>query len=86
MNLMQKLSPDELAELEANYQPPIPKITDSIVDAVRNDLKQRSEVGIKKYGVTLDRTDLSTKEWLQHLYEETLDSALYIKKLLSYEK
>tara|TARA_R110002126_G_scaffold8130_1_gene39021 strand:+ start:132 stop:509 length:378 start_codon:yes stop_codon:yes gene_type:complete len=57
-------------------------IEDTIVRSVREDLKRRSELGIKKYGVTLDRTDLKLKDWLQHLYEETLDSALYLKRAI----
>jgi hypothetical protein len=55
---------------------------DKIVKEVRKDLKDRSEVGIKKYGVTLDREDLSLKDWLQHAYEETLDKALYLKRAI----
>jgi hypothetical protein len=55
---------------------------DSIVEAVRTDLLQRSQIGIKKYGVTLDRTDLSLRDWLQHAYEETLDQANYLKRAI----
>lgn len=55
---------------------------DSIVDAVRQDLLVRSQLGIKKYGVTLDRTDLSLQDWLQHAYEETLDQANYLKRAI----
>ena len=55
---------------------------DTIVASVRKDLKQRSELGIKKYNTTLDRTDLSLKDWLQHAYEETLDNALYLKRAM----
>lgn len=57
-------------------------IEDPIVTEVRNDLLQRSEVGIKKYGVTLDRKDLGLKEWLQMAYEECLDQALYLKRAI----
>ena len=56
---------------------------DSIVESVVNQFKQRSEVGIAKYGVTLDRDDLSTLEWLKHLQEELMDATLYIEKLKS---
>lgn len=56
---------------------------DRIVESVRNDLKRRSELGIKKYGTTLDRDDLTEVEWLTHAYEECLDKALYLKKLIS---
>ena len=57
-------------------------LIDSVVEAVRDDLLRRSQVGIKKYGVTLDRTDLSLKDWLQHAYEETLDQANYLKRAI----
>jgi hypothetical protein len=57
------------------------KIKDTIVESVIKQFKQRSEVGINKYGVTLDRTDLSTLEWLQHFQEELMDATLYIQKL-----
>jgi hypothetical protein len=62
-------------------------MVDLVVEAVRQDLLQRSQVGIKKYGVTLDRSDLSLKDWLQHAYEECLDQANYLKKtILELEK
>ena len=52
---------------------------DAIVEAVRADLLQRSQVGIAKYGVTLDGAGLSHRDWLQHAYEEMLDTANYLK-------
>lgn len=54
---------------------------DSIVESVINQFSKRSRVGIDKYGVTLDRTDLNTLEWLKHLQEELMDATLYIEKL-----
>lgn len=53
---------------------------DSIVEEVRSDLHNRSQIGIKKYKTTLDRNDLELKEWLIHAYEECLDQSLYLKK------
>lgn len=53
--------------------------TDPIVEAVRADLLRRSEAGVAKYGLTLARTDLSLRDWLQHAYEEALDLANYLK-------
>ncbi len=55
---------------------------DRVVEAVRADLLRRSQLGIKKYGTTLERTDLSLKQWLQHAYEETLDQANYLKRAI----
>lgn len=54
--------------------------TDSVVEAVRTDLLDRSRLGIQKYGVTLDRSDLTLRDWLQHAYEECLDQANYLKR------
>lgn len=54
---------------------------DSVVRSVMKDLNDRSNVGVKKYGTTLDREDLTPSEWANHLYEELLDASLYIKKL-----
>ena len=57
------------------------KLTDSIVESVITKFKQRSEVGIKKYNKTLDRTDLSYSEWLNHMQEELMDAILYLQRL-----
>ena len=58
---------------------------DKIVEKVINKYKQRSETGINKYGVTMDRDDLSIIEWLTHLQEELQDATIYIEKLISKE-
>ena len=55
--------------------------TDSIVESVINQFKQRSEAGINKYGTTLDRKDLSTLEWIEHAKQEAMDFILYLEKL-----
>ena len=57
------------------------KMKDTIVEDVIGSFKERSEVGIKKYNKTMDRNDLSSLEWLQHLQEELMDATLYIEKL-----
>lgn len=54
------------------------KIMYSIID----DLLAREDKGVKEYGTTMDRTDLSEQEWLQHAYEEALDLAIYLKKII----
>ena len=53
-----------------------------ILNQTIKDLYEREARGLKEYGTTLDRTDLTKDEWLQHAYEEALDLALYLKKLL----
>lgn len=52
-----------------------------IEDKVCNLIQERAAVGKAKYGTTMERTDLSKKEWLQHAQEEALDFAVYLEKL-----
>ena len=54
---------------------------DSIVQAVIRKFQERSELGIKKYGVTLDRTDLKPLDWIQHAQDELMDGILYLERL-----
>jgi len=54
---------------------------DSNVENVCKALKKREEKGMNTYGVSTDRTDLTTEEWLQHLQEELMDACVYIEKL-----
>ena len=58
-------------------------MVDSVVNSVVHKYKQRSEVGINKYGVTLDRDDLTTLEWLLHAQEEAMDLSLYLEKIMN---
>jgi hypothetical protein len=55
--------------------------SDPIVAAVIRKMYQRSKVGIKKYGTTLERDDLSTEQWIDHAIEEAMDLVLYLTKL-----
>ena len=57
------------------------KVKDTIVESVISQFKQRSEIGIAKYGVTLDRTDLSTLDWINHAQQEAMDFCLYLEKI-----
>jgi len=55
--------------------------TDSIVFSIIKKFKERADFGMKKYGKTLDREDLTTLEWIQHAQEEHMDAILYLEKL-----
>jgi hypothetical protein len=54
---------------------------DTITESVINDLRSRSERGIKKYNTTLDQNNKDN--YMQHAYEEALDLAQYLKKEMS---
>lgn len=55
--------------------------TDFVVEDVIKQFRQRSQIGIKKYGTTLDRNDLSFLEWIQNFQEELCDAILYVEKI-----
>jgi hypothetical protein len=54
-----------------------------ILDEVIQDFRNREERGFKKYGVTMDRDDLLSHEWIQHMLEELMDAIIYLKKIQS---
>jgi hypothetical protein len=54
---------------------------DTVVNSIISQFIDRSNVGIKKYGKTLDRDDLDTLEWIEHAKQEAMDFILYLEKL-----
>jgi|TARA_R110002074_G_scaffold188993_1_gene354732 hypothetical protein len=54
---------------------------DPIVQKVMERMTVRSAEGMKKYGCTMERTDLGTSEWIDHAIEEALDFAVYLERL-----
>lgn len=65
--------------LSAMYESEPARDTDSVVEANRQLLLSRSQLGIKKYGTTLEGAKLSRREHLQHALEEALDLANYLQ-------
>ena len=59
------------------------EVTDPNVAAVQRKLRERSAIGLAKYGVDTTRKDLGEVEWLGHLQEELMDAAVYIEALLA---
>jgi hypothetical protein len=54
---------------------------DRIVLNVIKKFEKRADEGLKKYGVTLERTDLSTLDWINHAQDELMDGILYLERL-----
>jgi hypothetical protein len=54
---------------------------DSVVFSIVSQFVDRARFGKEKYGVTLDREDLSILDWIQHAQEEHMDAILYLEKL-----
>jgi hypothetical protein len=59
------------------------KYSSKVLNDVVMDMIMREKRGFIEYKQTMDREDLTQREWLQHAYEETLDLALYLKKILN---
>ncbi len=53
---------------------------DKIIERVINKIKSRSDVGYRKYGVTLKDDQQSLDTWLNHIQEELMDAVNYIEK------
>jgi len=53
---------------------------DPVVERVVDKFVGRSDVGYKKYGVTLEEDPSEILEWLNHLQEELMDAVLYLQK------
>jgi hypothetical protein len=53
----------------------------SVEDAIQTQSQSRYYHGLQKYGITLDRDDLSPMDWLQHFKEEMMDGIRYCEKL-----
>lgn len=51
-----------------------------IEDEVCAKIMMRAEIGKRKYGVTMERDDLTLVEWMRHLSEELMDALVYIEK------
>ena len=60
------------------------KESDQVVLSVIDKYTKRSEVGIAKYGTTLETNNKDN--FLNHLQEELMDATLYIEKLMTLEK
>lgn len=56
------------------------KFRDPVVEKVVDKFVERSNVGYKKYGVTLREDPSEMFEWLNHIQEELMDAILYIQK------
>ena len=57
-----------------------------IEDEVCEMIQKRAEIGLNKYGVTMERDDLERDDWLEHLQHELMDAVVYIQRLRTREE
>jgi hypothetical protein len=56
-----------------------------IEEEVCKKIMLRADIGEIKYGITMDKENLTRKEWLIHAQEEAMDLAIYLQKLIEME-
>lgn len=54
---------------------------DSNVERICERHRGRAAHGLIKYGVTTERTDLCTLQWVQHYQDEVMDGSVYAERL-----
>ena len=57
-------------------------MADRNVQAIIRKHLEREEQGFKKYRTNTMRSDLSHREWLNHLLEELMDASIYTQRLI----
>lgn len=58
------------------------EIEESVIEKIR----ERRDAGRRKYGTTMERTDLTTRQWLIHAQEEAMDLAIYLEKIIKEDR
>lgn len=56
--------------------------SDPLVKRVIEKMHDRSVAGMRKFGVTMERPDVSTIKWLESAQEEALDLAVYLQRII----
>ena len=58
----------------------------TIYQQIIADMEEREAMGVRKYGTSVDDAMLTQQQWMQHAYEEALDFAVYLKKMMSNDR
>jgi len=74
---------NDIAVLEHQVDELLSERKPTIEDKVCQKIQERAEMGLNKYGTTMERTDLSIEDWLTHAQEESLDLSIYLEKIKS---
>lgn len=57
----------------------------TVEERVIQKIRLRRIAGLKKYGTSMERTDLSRLDWLRHAQEEAMDFVVYLERLITDE-
>ena len=53
-----------------------------VEDKVIAKIEERAKFGKEKYGVTMERDDLTLVQWFEHFQAENMDAAIYAEKII----
>lgn len=53
-----------------------------IEDNVCKKINDRAEYGERRYGFSVERGDLSLKQWIKNLQTQIIDSAVFLEKII----
>ena len=59
------------------------KHSKDIEASVCGDILNRQKMGIAKYGTSVSTNPLELHQWFKHAYEEALDLAIYLKRIMA---
>lgn len=71
---------------QGSLQPDCSAAAVEVEESVILKIRQRRDAGRRKYGVSMERTDLTKLDWLRHAQEEAMDLAIYLEKLIQTEQ
>lgn len=76
--------------LDCNVNTVIDYLNSYIVDhdkylTLSHKFAERVSHGIKKYGITTNRDDLTKSQWLMHAIEEHMDACVYLARLRKFK-
>jgi hypothetical protein len=54
---------------------------DPNVEAIRERLRERAVIGLRKYGTDTTRTDINLRGWIDHAQEEAMDFLIYLERM-----
>jgi hypothetical protein len=57
-------------------------MTHGIEQKVCADIEARQQLGMKKYGISVQDNPLTLRQWLEHAYQECLDQAIYLRRAM----
>lgn len=73
---------DSLDDINAQLPSKLSLVT-GIERSVCVDIETRQQLGIAKYGMTVEANNAPLREWLMHAYQETLDKAIYLRRAIA---